>query len=172
MNSTPEMKKKRSESGKGRPGRFYIPGEKKRGTKIGHINSPEHRKKNSQAMLKRWQDPEIREKMIRDILNMRSPNKRETELLDFLNVNFNNEWKFVGDGTLIIDCLNPDIVNVNGRKLLVELFGEFFHKYQEIGFRKRVFAKFGYKTLVIWQRELKDKEKLLVKVSDWLEESK
>lgn len=90
------------------------------------------------------------------------PNKPETKLKEILDKFFPNEWKYVGDGSLIINGLNPDFVNCNGRKLLIEVFGDYWHgrvpnidwHRTELG-RMMVYAAFGFKCLVIWEKDIK-----------------
>ncbi len=79
------------------------------------------------------------------------------------------EYKFVGNGKIIIDRFNPDFINVNGQKKIIELYGDYWHKRPEVIKRDkkriRIYKKYGYNTLVIWERELKDLEKVIAKVS-------
>lgn len=103
------------------------------------------------------------------------PNKQEAQLNGVLEALFPSEYKFVGDGSITIDGLNPDFVNVNGQKKIIELFGEVYHdpkacrwKVRERSTeaeRKKVFRKYGYKTLVVWCKELSNTEKLKSKLS-------
>lgn len=94
------------------------------------------------------------------------PNKFEVKLSSVLDQLFPGEYKFVGDGVVMIGGLNPDFINTNGQKKIVELFGEVYHdprccrwevpvRCTENG-RKAAFAEYGFKTLVVWCRELGD----------------
>jgi hypothetical protein len=93
-----------------------------------------------------------------------SPNKIEGILDEIIQKACPKEYRFVGDGAFILDGLNPDWVNVNGQKKIIELFGDAFHKpgmaKRRVGWRqtetgrKRAFTKFGYQTLVIWASEI------------------
>ena len=94
-----------------------------------------------------------------------SPNKPETAVGNALDELFPGEWKFVGDGQIIISGLNPDFINTNGRKLIIEVFGDYWHTqkikpYRINEGRVSVFAKYGYRTLIIWESETKNPEKL------------
>lgn len=53
----------------------------------------------------------------------RKPNEYGKILDAILQEIFPNEWKYVGDGQLIINGKNPDWVNINGKKQLIELWG-------------------------------------------------
>jgi len=129
---------------------------KKRGTKPGYICAPEHREKVRQASLRQWANPETRDRIIKSILEVRSPNKVEIKVLNWLNEQLGNEWKFVGDGQIIIGGCCPDFINTNGKKLIVEFYGAFFHKPQEEGYKKKIYAQFGYDTFAIWSKDIQN----------------
>ncbi len=68
-----------------------------------------------------------------------------------------------GDGEVVIGRFNPDFINVNGQKKLVEMFGNYWHSDKQVRCyeqteegRKKYFATYGFKTLIIWEHELKD----------------
>jgi hypothetical protein len=84
------------------------------------------------------------------------PNKSEMVLLNILHKLYPNEWKFVGDGQVIIAGKCPDFINVNGKKLIIELFGDYWHRGQNPNDRINIFKPYGYETLIIWEKELKD----------------
>ena len=107
-----------------------------------------------------------------------SPNYSEVDLGIFVEEIIPGEYVYTGHGDVIIGGLCPDFFNINGKKKIIELFGEPFHdpsntymdsigwKSQEWG-RKAVFGQFGYDTLVIWSEELKDKELLKEKILEF-----
>jgi len=101
-----------------------------------------------------------------------TPNKLEKLLITFLNKLYPNEYKFVGDGTLLVDGLCPDFVD-NSNTKIIELYGCYWHKCDKCGFgegraldrkRLRTYKKYGYETLIIWEHELKDLEKVKRKI--------
>jgi predicted RNA-binding Zn-ribbon protein involved in translation (DUF1610 family) len=144
---------------------------KKRGTKLGYKCSKEHIEKIRQNMKQQWADPIKREKFMKAI--MRAPNGVELKVLDMLNQNFNNEWKFVGDGQVIIAKFCPDFINTNGKKLIIEFFGDFFHEAKDEVIRKKVYKKYGFDTFVIWGRDFAYKYKrqdLLARIGAWINE--
>lgn len=142
--------------------------EKRRQAILGRKCTPEHKEKVRQKALQQWRNPETRDRLIKSLLNMRSPNNLEIKVLDMLNSNFDNEWKFVGNGELIIGGFNPDFINANGRKLIIEFFGRPWHKPHEEKLRQKIFAQYGYRTLIIWSEELRDKSKLVARIDTWL----
>jgi len=107
------------------------------------------------------------------------PNKLETELIN-LFAQYKLPFIYVGNGSLFIGGLNPDFVNTNGQKQVIELFGHGFHdekhrlkggripyRQTESG-RKQVFQAYGFQTLVLWDTELRDKKAVIDKVTAFL----
>ena len=121
---------------------------------------------------KLWKDPDYVKKQMK--ANKVSPNGPEL-LLDFiLQNNFPDEWRYVGDGQVIIEGLCPDFINCNGRKKIIELFGGYWHNRKDIKWhqtedgRKEVFSKIGFDTMIIWENELNNVPILIQKIGDWL----
>lgn len=106
------------------------------------------------------------------------PNKKEIIFYQILQQNFPDEWKYTGDGQVIIGGCCPDYTNCNGKKQLIEMFGDYWHSPEKIKndptrseeFRKTHFAKFGFKTLIIWEHELKNPEQVIQKVKEFSEQ--
>jgi len=91
-----------------------------------------------------------------------SPNKAEQKLNKIIQEIFKKEYKFVGDGKVIIGGFCPDFINVNGQKKIIELYGDYWHNKKEVierdNRRVKTYKKYGYKTLIVWEHELKEKE--------------
>lgn len=77
----------------------------------------------------------------------------------------NLPFKYVGDGQIWIGGINPDFVECNGKKIAVDIFGDYWHtplfrqsaiheSYTETG-RTTILKQYGWKLIVIWQSELK-----------------
>jgi len=74
---------------------------------------------------------------------------------------------YVGDGSLWIGKkkpLNPDFIEANGRKICVEIMGDYWHspilnfKIKEsrtLPYRKRYYKKYGWKPIFIWESDLR-----------------
>ncbi len=83
-----------------------------------------------------------------------SPNKLEIFMNELLQDMFPNEWKFVGDFDTFIGGKCPDFINVNGRKQIIEVFGNYWHKKEDIKTRTDHFKQYGFDTLVIWENDI------------------
>lgn len=129
---------------------------------------------NRLSGLKRWKDPIYREKQIKASFKGSAikPNRSEKKLDRLLQKLLPNEYKFVGNGQVILGGFCPDFVNCNSQKKLIELYGDYWHskkwtgrtKKQEEQRRIKHFAKYGYKTLIIWEYELNDLDGIEKKV--------
>lgn len=128
--------------------------------------SKEWKRKISLTKIESWKDPTFRKKMIKALFkgNKKRPTKPEKKLRRGLNKLFPGEYKYVGDGQFIIGGRNPDFINVNSQKKIIELFGDYWHgkkrtgrtRKQEENRRIKYFAEYGYKTLIVWERELQN----------------
>ena len=118
-------------------------------------------KKRSEEFKKRismnWKDPEY----IRKQMKARGikPNKLEIQFEDILKGIFSNEYKYVGDGQFIIAGKCPDFININGKKKIIELYGEYWHRNEDPQDRVDLFKQYGYDTLIVWDYELKKERK-------------
>lgn len=101
-----------------------------------------------------WQNPEYVKKWMKS--NNIRPNKAELKLNNLLQTIFSGEYKFVGDGEFVISGKCPDFVNINGKKKIIELYGDYWHKGENPQDRIDLFKQYGYDTLVIWEKELND----------------
>ena len=175
-----ESNRKRSETLKGRISQMrgkYQPesakrkiGQASRGNQyaLGSKRTLETKQKMSDVQRRLWADPiwhkEQQSRMARGN-RLARPNKVETKLLELLDYLHPGDWKYVGDGSLIIAGKNPDFVNVNGRKLIMELFGDHWHRNDIPAKRAAIFRPFGYRTLVVWERELKNRPVLIGRIN-------
>jgi len=130
--------------------------EKMRVSKQGCKRSKESVIKSNAGIKAAWANHEIKNKQVKAIIlgNKVSPNKVELTMQGFLDGIYPNEWKFVGDGQLIINGKCPDFVNVNGKKMLIEVFGDYWHKDDNPEDRIKIFEPYGYRTLVLWEHEI------------------
>lgn len=107
------------------------------------------------------------------------PNKPEKQLIKLLQKLFPNQWKYVGDGSFWLTSngkhVNPDFIHVNQKKI-IEMNGDYWHgeeltgRTQEEEEQQRIdlFAQFDFQTLVIWEHELLELEKVECKILEFV----
>lgn len=100
------------------------------------------------------------------------PNQLEHRLLKLLETHFPNEWRYVGDFQLIIGGMCPDFANVNGRKQLIEVFGDYWHSEDNPQDRIDRFRQFGFDCLVLWEHEIKNtsEKDLVMRIAKFMSE--
>lgn len=116
----------------------------------------EHNRGENHPMYGKHHTEEELRKMLKAVCAV--PNKPEQYLYWILQVIFPDEYKFVGDGSVIIGGHSPDFININGQKKLIEHFGDYWHRGDDEGNRIFQFRLFGFDTLIIWEHELNDNE--------------
>lgn len=127
-----------------------------------------------------WKNKKYRNKIIKVLLlNQQKviksihikPNKPEKILIKLLN---KTNFRYVGNGKIMINRFNPDFIDKK-QKLIIELFGDYWHNlpgYKERDMRKlKIYKKYGYKTLIIWEHELKNISKLMYKIKTFMKRS-
>lgn len=97
----------------------------------------------------------------------RKPTKPEIALDRILQDLFPGEYKYVGDFQTWIGGKNPDFMNVNGQKKLIEMFGDYWHQGENPQKRIDHFKQFGFNTLVIWQSELEKDQGVFEKIKQF-----
>lgn len=130
---------------------------------LGKPLSPETRKLLSKIVLALWQTPEYWEKQRGHLLQ---PSKPELLLNEWLTEYFPQQWKY-NDGWFILSGKIPDFVNINGKKQVIELFGDYWHKDENPQGRINLFRQYGYDCLVIWEHSLKDKDAVLNEIGGY-----
>ena len=121
-----------------------------------------HKQSIRESLRKKWKNSSYREKTLKAMHEGRKlkPNKPEKALNRLIGRLLPKEYKFVGDGKVILGGFNPDFINVNGQKKIIELYGNYWHNridWKERDKRRiKTYKKYGYKTLIVWEHELKD----------------
>ena len=164
--------------------RWSIPGEKRKfKSKMESLwLDPLYRRKfsriKSNDAKRLWSDPDYRERHIKLIIQGRRqcPTDPEKKLHKLLRRLCPNEFAYNGNrGCVILANHIPDFVNVNGRKQVIEVFGCYWHGCRFCGHsnitkaradRQRIndFRKLGWKSLVVWEHELKNPARLEGKI--------
>lgn len=133
---------------------FYISEEAKRNIGI----------KNSIHMKDKWRNKDFAEKMIKALLKAvcKKPNNFELACKNFLERLFPNQYKYIGDGSLLINNRSPDFIS-SKHKIVVLCNGIYWHllKYglddidqnkEQIEIREsQPFLEAGYDVLFIWE---------------------
>lgn len=128
------------------------------------ISDPAIREKRSIAHKKLWRNPDYINRVKRGLKI--KPNDEELYLDAILQMNFKNQWKYTGDFQFWIEGKNPDFVNVNGIKLLIEFNGHPFNHTTERDRAKTAhYAKYGWGTLNLTYNDLKDETMLVSKLA-------
>lgn len=156
---TEEAKQKQREASKGNK------------SALGNRLSEETRRKMSESTKKNWQDPDYIKKVFAG-WNAK-PNKQENNVGTILQKHLPDEYAYNGDFScgITIGGKIPDFVNVNGEKIVIEVFGPWHDevfmrdifgddipwKRTEFG-TKAHYSQFGYKCVVLWQEDLERKD--------------
>jgi len=93
--------------------------------------------------------------------NRIKPNKKELKVIGLLNSVLPGEYLINVTGEhLILNCKIPDFVCIQKRKI-IEFYGDYWHKGENGSERIDEFKKFGYDTLIIWEKDLKNVTQVL-----------
>lgn len=135
-----------------------------------YVHSPEGRAVLSKRTKQQWS------RMGSDLIKaqrrgMKQPNKKEIQLQIILDTHFPDQWEYVGNGQVVLANLVPDFINKNGKKAVIELFGDYWHGEQrllrwystELG-RIMGYNSLGFKCLIIWEKELKNEHTIISKI--------
>ena len=151
--------------------------EKVAASKRGIPLSEEHKEKISLGGKRSWENTLDRDARIKASLSAtgKHPNKSELELTGLLNRYFPNQWDYIGAGTKIINGKCPDFSHTS-KNLLIEFQGCYFHRCpthcpdskheNTFSVKSELFKQKGYKTIEIWEHELKNVEQLISTVNN------
>ncbi len=154
--------------------------------------NPVNREKQRQKQKEIWKDPELRkqakERSIKNYVNpiyieklrkgiQQLPNQKEIFLFKILENLFPNEYEYVGNFKVWINGKNPDFI-CKSRMKIIEHFGDYWHSEELIGKTKflheqdriKLFRKFNYKTLIVWENELENINLLTIKLKEFHKE--
>ena len=132
---------------------------------FGHTHTEEAKKKMSDVRKKLFKDKKFLENfyIYNKIGKIERPNKQEVRIINILNEICPGKYEFVGDFKLWINGRNPDFINKDKRRV-IEFFGKYWHREEDVEERSNHFMKEGYETLIIWDYELKNIEKVKNKI--------
>jgi very-short-patch-repair endonuclease/DNA-directed RNA polymerase subunit RPC12/RpoP len=128
-------------------------------------NTSKMKKKHRKIMLELYKNQEWKNNILKKSFlgRLLRPNKPEKLLQKILPKSF----KYVGNGYTWIAGKNPDFINYKEKKI-IELFGDYWHKRTEMKQRIKHFKKYGYKTIIIWEHELKNINKVKNKIISFI----
>jgi len=109
------------------------------------------------------------------------PNKKENLLDSLIQSNFPNNWKYVGNGEVVLGAGCPDWINVNGQKKVILHHGLYWHLWRLQKLRNNLklskqdiekedienYKKYGFECLIIWEDELKDSKLIIDKIQNF-----
>lgn len=137
-------------------------------------HSKESKQKMRESKVKMLKNPEKRDAYLKNWMKDTKPYKLEQQYIDFFNEN-NFPFKFVGNGSLIINGKMPDFIY---DKKLVEVAYRKEKKDKAriegkkleylLNKRKKLFENEGYSCLFLWEDDLNDKQKLSQKLNQFL----
>ena len=85
------------------------------------------------------------------------PNKPESILKNIFKQH-KLQYKYTGAGDFWIDKINPDFVNCNGKKIIIEVFGNYWHNLDKIKIKDqkklKILKKYGWNRVVLWEKEI------------------
>jgi len=107
------------------------------------------------ARKKQWENIEYKEKRLKAMFKglLKRPTSFEQRIIDLIS-EYNLPYKYVGDGQIWIVGRNPDFIETNGKKVLIEVYNKFHHpiNYEEL--RTKHFTKYGFKTIFLSEDDL------------------
>jgi len=112
-------------------------------------------KEARQILKEKMRSPKFKEKWLRNLLKglLKRPTTFEQKIIELIKEH-NLPFKYVGNGKVIICFRNPDFIECNGRKLLIETYYSYWHSKNYEKQRARIFSKYGYKTLFLNENDL------------------
>jgi len=119
---------------------------------------------------------EIKAERLRNSLKKtgKHPNSMEQKLIKLFEEK-NLPYRYVGNGVFFVNGKNPDFVNTENRKKVIEFCGKYWHSEQikkrtrpaEEEYLKSHYSEQGYSCLIIWEEGLRDLNKLFEKVKEF-----
>ena len=134
----------------------------------GKKRTEEYKKSNSEISKRLWKDKNYKIKWLNGMKNkiMIFPSSLEIKFIEIIK-KYNLPFKYVGDGYTFIGGKCPDFIDFKNKKI-IEINGRYYHRNDKEEVRKNHFSKYGYKTIIIWEEELKDENKVIEKIIDFM----
>jgi len=117
----------------------------------------ETHRKVSEASLRMWSDPEKKSRIIRAIAkgNGKGKGTLPEEMVWSILQEYNFPFSYnARSGDIVLESLCPDFVSNDGNRFIIEVFGDYWHFREPESYRRDLYAKQGYKTLILWESEI------------------
>jgi len=117
-------------------------------------NPPGH---HSRVLKELYKNPEWHDRVLSPQMHTRKMSSYEQRVSDLIK-KYKLPYKFVGNGEVWIGQKNPDFINTNGEKKIIEVYSEY-----HVGFwkdkdyeskRSKLFAKYGFQTIFLTEQDL------------------
>jgi len=171
-NRSKDSRKKQSETMK----ETYKQGRSTQGFKKGHVGWNKGLTKETDERVKKYakklKGKEKTEEHLKKIFKFSKPNKPEKIMIGLIKDN-NLPFNYVGNAKIWFKgpthIFNPDFLSKNP-KHIIELFGDYWHRNTKKKDKERLstYSKYGYKTLVIWEHELKTPAQVVNKIKGFI----
>lgn len=96
-------------------------------------------------------DLDFQRKVLKSLF--KTPTSFERKIID-ISKKYHLPYEYVGDGKLWVGGKNPDFINTNGEKLIIETYCSVWKSKDYEKERYKIFAEFGFKTLFLNEKDL------------------
>jgi very-short-patch-repair endonuclease len=81
-----------------------------------------------------------------------------------------NKFLFVGNKKIKIEKFIPDFIRIDEKKQIIESFGAYWHAMKNANDKKRIesYKKYGFKVLIVLEKESKNIEALKAKIQNFI----
>jgi hypothetical protein len=149
---------KRPEISKKMKGRVFTPEWTMKISKAltGRKLDPITAKKVADAVRRRYSNPILKEQIIKKAWASRwkRPTGYEAKIIKIIKEN-GFPFKYVGDGSFLVGCKNPDFISTDGTNMIIEVYHNYTHPIDYEQRRSNYFTPRGYKLLFIDDQDLK-----------------
>ena len=128
-----------------------------KGKKLSIITKEKIGRASRLFMKRKWENKKFREKRIESIVKSlwRRPTSLEKDMIKIIKKN-NLPYRYVGDGSFLIGYKNPDFININGEKKLIEVGNTFHHNKNYPKERAEYFTKWGWESYIFRTNKLNE----------------
>ena len=125
------------------------------------FSDPANREAASKSSKERFNDPAF---LVKYRSFLKKPNKLEQRVLAVID-NLGLPFKYNGDYSqgIALNCKIPDFINTNGKKQVIEVFGDYWHrhpdgpKFNYLNENKQIasYKAVGFECLVLWEHDIR-----------------